>query len=72
MNESEKILHEKNTDDFKTMKSMLDDIEIALMQRPPIEQFEFYQPIQTMILYAWQELGGHKQDSINGIINPSK
>lgn len=55
--QAKQILHDKNTQDFKTMKSMLEDIEIALMQRPPIEQFEFYQPIQTMILYAWQEVG---------------
>jgi len=68
MNEENKILHEKNTQDFKTMKSMLDDIEIALMQRTPIEQFEFYKPIQTMILYAWQEVGGSKQDTLNEII----
>lgn len=50
-----KTLLQKNTNDFNTMRQMLSDIEINIMQVDPLKQFEFYQPIQNMILEVWHD-----------------
>ena len=42
-----------NTEDFNTMRSMLSEIEIKIMQLDPMKQREFYQPIKQMIFEAW-------------------
>lgn len=68
MNKEKEILYNCITQDFQVMKSMLDDIELSLMQNTPLEQIAFYRPIQTMILYAWEERGGYKQDYIKDIL----
>lgn len=49
------VLMQKNTDDFNTMRSMLSEIEMKIMQLHPLKQFEFYKPLQEMILYAWED-----------------
>ncbi len=51
--ESRKILMEMNTEDFNTMRSMLSEIEMKIMQLDPLKQRIFYKPIQDMIFEAW-------------------
>lgn len=53
--EKKKILMDSNTEDFNTMRSMLSEIEMKIMQVDPIKQREFYMPIRTMIFEAWQD-----------------
>lgn len=53
--ESRKILLNMNTEDFNTMRSMLSEIEMKIMQVDPIKQKQFYQPLQQMIFEAWQD-----------------
>lgn len=53
--ESKKVLLNMNTDDFNTMRSMLSEIEMKIMQVDPIKQRQFYSPIQNMIFEAWQD-----------------
>lgn len=60
-----------NTEDFNTMRSMLSEIEMKIMQVDPLKQREFYLPIQQMIFEAWQDAGNPddsflfpKQDAI--------
>lgn len=48
-------LHNINTEDFNTMREMLSEIEIKIMQLDPLKQKQFYQPIQHMIFEAWQD-----------------
>ena len=55
--EERKILLQKNTDDFNIMRGMLSDIERNIMQADPLRQLEYYQPLQAMILEAWQDSG---------------
>lgn len=62
-------IHDIITTHFKTMKGMIEDIEIGIMQMPPEKQIEFYQPIQGMILEAWKEINGYKQQTIKNIID---
>lgn len=50
-----KTLAEMNTEDFNTMRSMLSEIEMKIMQLDPLKQKEFYKPIQYMIFEAWQD-----------------
>lgn len=49
------VLKNMNTEDFNTMRQMLSDIEIKIMQLDPLKQKQFYQPIQYMIFEAWQD-----------------
>lgn len=44
-----------NTDDFYTMRSMLSEIEMKIIQLDPMKQRSFYKFIQKMILEAWQD-----------------
>lgn len=44
-----------NTEDFNTMRSMLSEIEMKIMQLDPLKQREFYLPIQQMIFEAWSD-----------------
>lgn len=53
--ESRKILMDMNTEDFNTMRSMLSEIEMKIMQLDPMKQREFYKPIQHMIFEAWSD-----------------
>lgn len=53
--EDKKILMEMNTEDFNTMRSMLSEIEIKIMQLDPIKQRNFYKPLQHLISEAWQD-----------------
>jgi len=53
--EKQKILADMNTEDFNTMRSMLSEIERKIMLVDPIKQKQFYQPIQRMILMAWED-----------------
>lgn len=53
--EEKKILADMNTEDFNTMRSMLSEIEMKLLQVDPIKQIEFYQPLQSMIFEAWSD-----------------
>lgn len=55
MSNERKVMLQKNTDDFNTMRKMLSDIEVKIMQVDPVRQFQFYQPLQEMILQAWQD-----------------
>lgn len=50
-----KTLAEMNTEDFNTMREMLSEIEIKIMQLDPMKQRQFYLPIQRMIFEAWQD-----------------
>ena len=50
-----KILLDMNTEDFNTMRSMLSEIEMKIMQVDPLKQRQFYLPIQQMILMAWED-----------------
>jgi hypothetical protein len=51
--EKQKILADMNTEDFNTMRDMLSEIEMKIMQVDSLKQKEFYQPIQRMIYEAW-------------------
>lgn len=53
--QKENILAEMNTEDFNTMRSMLSEIEMKIIQVDPIRQKQFYQPLQHMIFEAWQD-----------------
>ena len=44
-----------NTEDFNTMRSMLSEIEMKIMQVDPLVQKQFYQPLQNIIFEAWQD-----------------
>ena len=50
-----KALMQMNTDDFNTMRSMLSEIEMKIMQLDPLKQREFYAPIKNMIFEAWMD-----------------
>lgn len=56
MNESKKILHDMNTEDFNTMRKMLTTIEQRLITLDPMVQRAFYKPIQNMIYEAWTDV----------------
>jgi len=70
--ENKKILLQKITDDFNTMRNMLTDIEISIMPATLSEQIEFYQPLQGMILAAWLETTGEKQYIVKEITQYGK
>lgn len=53
--ESKKTLADMNTEDFNVMRSVLSEIEMKIMQVDPLKQKQFYQPIQRMILMAWED-----------------
>jgi Trm5-related predicted tRNA methylase len=53
--EKSKILNNMNTEDFNTMREMLSEIEIKIMQLDPIKQRQFYLPIQQIICAAWED-----------------
>lgn len=53
--EGKRMLNDMNTDDFNTMRSMLSEIEMKIMQVDPIKQKEFYQPLQRIIYEAWTD-----------------
>lgn len=57
-------LQNMNTEDFNTMRQMLSDIEIKIMQLDPLKQKQFYQPIQYMICEAWQDACNNKDNFI--------
>lgn len=44
-----------NTDDFNTMRSMLSEIEMKIMQVDPQKQYDFYSPLKRIIFEAWQD-----------------
>lgn len=48
-------LRDMNTEDFNTMRSMLSEIELKIMQVDPLKQKQFYTPIRDMIFEAWQD-----------------
>lgn len=48
-------LMDVNTEDFNTMRAMLSEIEMKIMQVDPIKQMQFYKPIKHMIFEAWQD-----------------
>lgn len=50
-----RILNDMNTEDFNTMRSMLSEIEMKIIQLDPMKQREFYKPIQHMIFEAWTD-----------------
>jgi hypothetical protein len=47
------ILNDMNTEDFNTMREMLSEIEMKIMQVDPIIQHQFYQTIKLVIFEAW-------------------
>lgn len=49
-------LQNMNTEDFNTMRQMLSDIEIKIMQLDPMKQRQFYLPLQRIIFLAWQDV----------------
>ena len=53
--DNNKALLNMNTEDFNTMRSMLNEIELKIIQLDPLKQKKFYQPIQTMIYEAWKD-----------------
>lgn len=57
-----KQLADINTQDFNTMRSMLSEIEMKIMQVDPLRQMEFYKPIKTMIFEAWCDACNPKDD----------
>jgi hypothetical protein len=50
-----KTLADMNTEDFNTMRSMLSEIEMKIMQVDSIKQKQFYLPLQQMIFEAWSD-----------------
>lgn len=48
-----RILNDMNTEDFNTMREMLSEIEMKIMQVDPIIQHQFYQPMKLVIFGAW-------------------
>ena len=48
-----KTLADMNTEDFNVMRSMLSEIEMKIMQLDPLNQREFYLPLQRIIFEAW-------------------
>jgi hypothetical protein len=50
------VLMDMNTDDFNTMRDMLSEIELKIIQLDPLKQKKFYQPLQNMIYEAWQDV----------------
>lgn len=51
--DNKQIYMDFNTDDFNTMRSMLNEIEMKIMQLEPLHQMVFYKPLQNIILEAW-------------------
>lgn len=54
-NKKKKILNDMNTEDFNTMRSMLSEIELKIMQLDPLLQRQFYHPIQMIIFESWDD-----------------
>jgi hypothetical protein len=50
-----KTLVDMNTEDFNTMRSMLSEIEMKIMQVDPLRQKQFYLPLQQIIFEAWSD-----------------
>ncbi len=51
--EKHSIMCNMNTSDFNSMRKMLSEIEIKIMQLDPLKQREFYLPLQNFIYEAW-------------------
>lgn len=51
----DKSLMEMNTEDFNTMRSMLSEIEMKIIQLSPLKQKQFYRPLQSLIFEAWYD-----------------
>lgn len=61
-----------NTEDFNTMRSMLSEIEMKIMQVDPLKQRMFYLPIRDMIFEAWQDACNPDDSFLYGDTNPLK
>lgn len=53
--QEKKYWHQINTDDYNTMRAMLNEIEMLLIGVDPVKQRQFYQPILYMISEAVQD-----------------
>ena len=61
-----------NTDDFNTMRSMLSEIEMKIMQVDPRKQVEFYSFLKRAIFEAWQDACNPNDSFLFGTpLNPS-
>lgn len=43
-----------NTEDFNTMRTMLSEIEMKIMQVDPLKQKQFYQTMRQVIFNTWE------------------
>lgn len=62
MEKTSEVLMQMNTDDFNTMRSMLSEIEMKIMQVDPIKQKQFYNFLQQVICEAWQDACNPKDE----------
>lgn len=44
-----------NTEDYQIMRKMISEIEIKLMGVDPVKQKQFYSPLMSLIVEAWQD-----------------
>lgn len=63
---SKSTLMNMNTEDFNTMRSMLSEIEMKIMQVDPLRQKMFYYPLQQIIFEAWTDACNPKDDFLYG------
>ncbi len=55
MDDNQKGLILSVNDGFKTMREMLNEIELKISGVDPAKQFEFCKPLKHMIFEAWQD-----------------
>lgn len=50
-----KALSIMNSGDYQTMRKMISEIELKLMGVDPLIQKQFYTPIMSLIIEAWED-----------------
>jgi hypothetical protein len=54
MEDARRVLQDMNTEDFNTMRSMISEIEMKLLQVDPLKQKAFYMTMQGVIFNTWE------------------